>query len=502
MASILSILLLILALSNLRFTLPIGDNHITDRKSLEIIIGGGNDDNPPPSPSPEPEPEPADCPPPPPPPPPPTDCPPPPPPPTPSPPPPSPLPSPPPPSLPPSPPPKQLPPPIKRPRPPHRKRPQPPPMPLLSNSPFLKKAYPILLEFKKSVKDPLNKLYNWGGPDVCSYNGLKCAMFPGTRDLAVASFQFNGFQLGGKLDSFLGKLDTVSIFHANSNNFIGSVPDVSKLNFLFELDLSNNKLTGDFPTNVLKGTNLTFLDLRFNTFSGSVPPQVFNLDLDVLFINNNNLVQNLPSNLGSITALYLTFANNRFTGSIPESIGNIKYLQEVLFLNNQLTGCLPYQIGNLNRATVFDVESNRLTGPIPYSFGCLDKMEQLSLARNNFYGTIPEIVCEIACLKNLSLSYNYFTQAGPKCRKLIERKILDVRMNCILDLPNQKRPEECAVFFKRKQTCSDPKSLFIVPCGKNPNRLKPGQAQLEEKKPQVSHPVSYNALNPDRLRNL
>lgn len=192
----------------------------------------------------------------------------------------------------------------------------------------------------------------------------------------------------------------------------------------------------------------------------------------------------------------------RFTGSIPDSIGNIKYLQEVLFLNNQLTGCLPYQIGKLNRATVFDVGFNNLTGPIPYSFGCLDKMEQLNLARNKFYGTIPEIVCEIACLKNLSLSYNYFTQVGPKCRKLIDRKILDVRMNCILDLPNQKTPLECANFFMRKQTCPNPKSLFIVPCGKNPNGVKLDHERLEEEKAQVSHPVSYNALNPDRIRNL
>lgn len=192
----------------------------------------------------------------------------------------------------------------------------------------------------------------------------------------------------------------------------------------------------------------------------------------------------------------------RFTGPIPPSIGNIKYLQEVLFLNNQLTGCLPYEIGYLNQATVFDVERNKLTGPIPYSFGCLAKMEQLNLARNYFYGTIPEIVCEIASLKNLSLSDNYFTQVGPKCRKLIQSKILDVDMNCILDLPNQKKREICADFFMRKQTCPLSKTFFMVPCGKDPNRVKPDQERLEEEEAQVSHPVSYNALNPDRIRNL
>lgn len=317
MASILSILLLILSLSNLHFTLPTGNNHITDRKSLEIIIGGGNDGNPPPSSSPEPEPEPEDCPPPPPPP-----------------------PCPPPPLLPPCPPPPQLPPsepphsppspsPPKLP-PKHRPPPSPPTPDLKFASPLLEKVYPVLQRFKDLVEDdPYCKLDSWNGSDICNkYNGLKCAIFPNTNYLALASIQFNGFKLGGKnlrLDNFLDKLEEVSIFHANSNNFLGSVPDVSKLKYLFELDLSNNKLTGDFPTNVLKGKNLTFLDLRFNTFSGCVPPQVFKLDLDVLFINNNNLVQELPRNLGSITALYLTFANNRLGFSNSFRYKNINH---------------------------------------------------------------------------------------------------------------------------------------------------------------------------------
>ena len=282
-----SLLLLLLSLSLVSFTLPTGDTHIAKRKSFEIIIGGGG--NPPPSPSPEPEPEPEDC-----------------------------SPPPPPPPCPPAP---QLPPPQRQrapPKPPPKSRGQ-PPLPLVGfESTLLEKVFPVLKAFKKLVtRDPMLILKTWEGTDICNkykYLGLECAIFPNTTDKALASIQFNGFNFGGDklvLHNFLDKLDTVTIFHANSNDFLGSVPEVTNLKYLFELDLSNNKLTGDFPASVLKAKNLTFLDLRFNTFSGCVPPQVFNLDLDVLFINNNNLVQTLPSNLGSITALYLTFANNR-----------------------------------------------------------------------------------------------------------------------------------------------------------------------------------------------
>lgn len=281
-----------------------GDNHITHRKALEIIIGGGSESSNHNSPAPSPEPEDYT--------------------------PPS------PPSQTPSPPPPQpLPPPLLSPEPqycppspyhhyltpsppPPRPLPPPPPPPLKFSSPLIKKVYPVIKNFQTLIEDdPKKILKTWVGTDICAqdkYIGLECAKFPGTNDLALASIQFNNFNLGGKklrLDNFLNKLEEVTIFHANSNHFVGSVPKLSNLKYLFELDLSNNKLSGEFPSSVLKATNLTFLDLRFNSFSGSVPSQVFNLDLDVLFINDNNLVQRLPENLGSITALYLTFANNR-----------------------------------------------------------------------------------------------------------------------------------------------------------------------------------------------
>lgn len=113
---------------------------------------------------------------------------------------------------------------------------------------------------------------------------------------------------------------------------------------------------------------------------------------------------------------------------------------------------------------MFDVGFNNLTGPIPHSFQCLKKMELLNLAGNHFYGTVPEAVCSLPGLTNFTLSYNYFTQVGPQCRKLIERKVLDVKMNCILDLKNQKSPQDCANFFSKPHTCPDEKSLNYVPC--------------------------------------
>ncbi|XP_050209487.1 uncharacterized protein At4g06744-like [Mercurialis annua] len=457
------------------------------REALEIIIGGGGSYTPP-----APPPEDVDgapspvCPPPPPPPP---MCPPPPPPMH---------PPPPPPMHPPPPPPMHPPPPPPRP-------PSPPHLP-----PNIIRDYNTIQRFKKTITDdPFHIIDSWkeGVFNVCaSYQGFACDIRPDNGLLSVAAADFNGYNFNGpnfQLKYFLDHLFDLALFHANSNNFTGGVPqgiDIKNINFFYELDLSNNKFSGGFPMSVLQAKNLTFLDIRFNTFYGSIPSQVFDLDLDVIFLNNNQFDQNIPGNIGNTPALYLTFANNRFTGEIPRSIGRAKNLLEVLFLNNKLTGCLPYEIGFLRKTTVFDVSCNKLTGPIPHSFGCLAKIEYLNLAKNQFYGPVPEMVCTLLNLRNFSLAGNYFTQVGPECRKLIRMKILDIKNNCILGLPNQRSPEECTKFFSTPKQCANDKSMLYIPCQKK-GYLSSSQTVYQQSAiaavPAAAPPRSYDALAPD-----
>ncbi|CAK9161431.1 unnamed protein product [Ilex paraguariensis] len=335
-------------------------------------------------------------------------------------------------------------------------------------------AIKVIREFGKRITyDPQGITKTWRGNNICkdrsTYKGFICAEV--RSKTRVVGVKFNGFNFNGRnekltFDNFIEDLKDLVIFHVNSNNFTGNIPSqINKNPHFYELDLSNNKLTGTFPMSVLNATNLTFLDLRFNNIVGLVPPQVFKLDLDVLFLNNNMFDGQIPDNLGSTPVLYLTLANNKFTGPIPKSIGQASNtLLEVLFLNNQLSGCLPYEIGLLRKATVFDASKNSLTGPIPHSFGCLVRMEEMNLSYNQFYGPVPEMLCKLMNLDQLALKFNYFTQVGPECRKLITKGVLDVSMNCILDLPSQRTPAECSTFFSQHGSCPDEWSLNYIPC--------------------------------------
>ncbi|KAL3840430.1 hypothetical protein ACJIZ3_025021 [Penstemon smallii] len=350
-----------------------------------------------------------------------------------------------------------------------------PPLPSPSQNPLifadqrLAIAYPIIQRFKNLItSDPLNVTSTWTGSNICNYRGFYCENPPDNKSaITVASIDFNGFQLTAPtIEGFLDQLPDIALFHANTNNFGGTISEkITKLPYLYELDISNNLFSGPFPTAILNMKLLSFLDIRYNFFSGSVSPLLFDRDLDVLFINNNNFMTRLPENIASNHMLYLTLANNKFFGPIPRTISKtMANVTEILLLNNILSGCLPYEIGLLKEAVVIDVGNNRLTGPLPFSLGCLGKLEVFNLAGNLFYGGVPEVVCELGNLVNLSMSDNYFTRVGPICWRLIKSGVLDVSKNCIPGFPFQRSVAECAMFFAHPRFCGYVPTYVHVPC--------------------------------------
>lgn len=329
--------------------------------------------------------------------------------------------------------------------------------------------YPVIQKFKSTItSDPRGITKTWTGADICSYKGFFCDHPPDNKSaMAVASVDFNGFHLSApSLENFLDKLPDIALFHANSNNFSGSLsPNIAKLKYLYELDISNNQFTGQFPSTVLGMNGLEFLDIRFNLFTGSVPAQIFTQNLYALFLNDNNFMMQLPENISISRLLFVTFANNKFNGPIPKSIFKaLSSLSEVLFLNDSLTGCLPYEIGLLKEAVVLDVGNNQLTGPLPFSLACLEKAEQINFAGNFLIGMVPEVVCGLPNLANLSLSDNYFTQIGPLCWFMVKKGIVDVRNNCIPGFPEQRSIQECAEFFAYPRFCPRMWSYVFIPC--------------------------------------
>ncbi|MBA0594004.1 hypothetical protein Gorai_010927, partial [Gossypium raimondii] len=334
---------------------------------------------------------------------------------------------------------------------------------LVFENPRQRNAYIALQAWKQAIlSDPFNLTGNWVGSSVCDYTGVYCAPAPDNKRIkTVAGIDLNHGDIAGYLPEELGLLTDLALFHINSNRFCGTVPHkFIKLKRLFELDLSNNRFAGKFPEVVLKLPSLKFLDLRFNEFEGTVPKELFDKDLDAIFINHNRFRFNLPDNFGNSPVSVIVLANNMFHGCVPSSLGNMTGLEEIIMMNNGLRSCLPEEVGNLKNLTVFDVSFNELMGPLPDQIGELVSLEQLNVAHNMLSGKIPASICQLPKLQNFTFSYNFFTGEPPVCLNL---RAFDDRRNCLPARPLQRSAAQCKSFLSRPVDCNSFKCAPFVP---------------------------------------
>ncbi|KAE8690363.1 Pollen-specific leucine-rich repeat extensin-like protein 4 [Hibiscus syriacus] len=352
----------------------------------------------------------------------------------------------------------------------------------------LKRAYIAFQAWKRAIySDPFKTTRSWEGPKVCDYEGVFCA--PSLKDpklMVVAGIDLNHADIAGYLPVELGLLTDLALFHINSNRFCGIIPkSFSKLTLLHELDVSNNRFVGPFPKVVISIHSLKFLDIRYNNFEGELPSELFEMELDALFLNNNRFVSNIPETLGSSTASVIVVANNRLSGCIPNSIGKMhNTLNEIVFQNNNLTGCLPMDIGMLGNVTVLDIASNTFNGILAKTFKGLGKIEELDVSNNMLAGFMSDDVCRLPSLKNFSFSYNYFSGEAESCLPLNRKGIVfDDIGNCIPDRPKQKSAKECQPVVSRPVECSKSK------CGGGGGQSPPKPPKPTDDDPYDQSPV-------------
>ena len=81
---------------------------------------------------------------------------------------------------------------------------------------------------------------------------------------------------------------------------------------------------------------------------------------------------------------------NSLEGSIPEDLGSITKLEDLVLGFNKLRGTLPPSIYNLSALLYFELMSNQLSGIIHPDIGlAFPHLIWLSVAENKFVGPIP-----------------------------------------------------------------------------------------------------------------
>ena len=233
--------------------------------------------------------------------------------------------------------------------------------------------------------------------------------------------------------------------------------------FVYSIDLYDNNLTGQIPSEIGNFPYLSFLRFRDDEINGYIPVELFKLSrlVDLTLcglyfddgtipseINNLTRLEDLqisslkseivfPSNLEglkNLRNLFLGYHSNTIQPptlslsfvkdlknldwlsinymrlTIPECIGELRNLNRL-----DITNCIiddntiPSTIGNLQMLKILDLSFNTLSCELPKEIGNLTQLEFLNLYQTNFTGNIPVEFSNLTSLKTFQLGYNSFS---------------------------------------------------------------------------------------------
>ena len=164
---------------------------------------------------------------------------------------------------------------------------------------------------------------------------------------------------------------------------------------------------------------VTGLKLANLGLSGTVPESLTELrKLTFLRLEGNQLTGGIPASLSELSDLEtLNLSNNMLSGEIPDNVGGGSYygvpsLTDLDLSHNMLSGEIPVGIGHrLTSIVNLDLSHNRLTGPIP---GLLseDPDSVWNVNNNDIYGGSIAIA-NLRKLKVMDLSHNLLSGEIP-----------------------------------------------------------------------------------------
>ncbi|RDX72849.1 LRR receptor-like serine/threonine-protein kinase GSO2, partial [Mucuna pruriens] len=203
----------------------------------------------------------------------------------------------------------------------------------------------------------------------------------------------------------------------SNNLFHGNIPKFSSFTNLVELFLNNNNLNCTLKEVLenLNGRGLMIIDLSNNLISGEIPSSIVKLSFVlILLMANNQLEGEIPFELSNLRMLFmLDLSQNRLSGSISHvnpSILRFLYLQK-----NAFSGSIPLTLLEGSQLVTLDLRDNNFSGNIPYWIDKPSYLRVLSLGGNNFIGHIPIQLCQSQKITIMDLSRNKLKGSIPYC---------------------------------------------------------------------------------------
>ncbi|XP_064995155.1 receptor-like protein EIX2 [Musa acuminata AAA Group] len=281
-----------------------------------------------------------------------------------------------------------------------------------------------LIDFKRGLHDPSNRLSSWVGEDCCAWEGVGCSNISGhvikldlrNRRLTYPIEYCTHQEVYDMLD------DDPGCKWAVRGDITPSLRSLQQLN---RLDLSGNYfMHKPIPKFLGAFRRLTYLNLSGAGFVGRVPDQLGNLstlqhldlsyncygvdegdDFFCLYLENTRWI----SMLTSLRHLNMTCV--RFTNAANwlQDLNALPHIQEIELSYCDL-GTFPRSLSHANftSLTTLDLGYNDINSTIPDWVFNITSLEFLYLGGNDLSGFFPNSVTKLTSLKALDLSWSVF----------------------------------------------------------------------------------------------
>ena len=193
-----------------------------------------------------------------------------------------------------------------------------------------------------------------------------------------------------------------------SGTRLSNLPDLSSLEHLREINISNTGITG-LNSNILALDRLEILDA------------------------SNNIIENVSGDIGNMSGLGYLYLNNNSLTDLPDAMANLSSLTKLDISNNNIAP-LPSWLAGFNNFTL--IARNNGLYDLPEGFTD-SSIIALDISGNNFY-KIPESIFWMKKLNNLTINDNQIVDSsrfkdGWKATGNILDSTFDAQRSIVLD---------------------------------------------------------------------